>query len=375
MHFIEAYAEVQLEAEGRITETMPENMKKDEITKRVNGHLVDIFSETKQTAETTANGKTTATGAVQKGISHEAGNVGMSPLTIRKAITEGNLREKMYFPYKTTWDFTHAILKDYSLTEKVNQKLQDKGAGFEVNMAMLKEVVVENNLPPYYYTEYANSTRNDGLRAFVPQQEREKMIQEKNNPINSERRIDLSEREKRHAVGELSPSTTNMPEAMKQNYEKGEQEPVKWTPGSYWYRPTTNSEKTSPHEYLTATENISAPATAGISGTLDQILTMGLYFGMDSKAELEQGRLACLGWMVDAQDHSVNEIMTASKGFGLEYKMGADSYTQIYPQDENFVEKLKESQIKRGSDLPDHFLSQEWVEKKAAEMNSSKKVP
>lgn len=227
---------------------------------------------------------------------------------------------------------------------------------------------MDRNLPPYFYTEYANSTRNDGLRANVPQHEREKMIQENNRPVNAERRIELSERERAHAVGDLSPKTTRMPEEMKQKFETGEQQPIKWTPGSYWYRPTTNAEKANPHEYLTATERMDAPATAGISGTLDQILTMGLYFGMDSKAELEQGRLACLGWMVDAQDHSVNEIMTASKGFGLEYAMGADSYTQIYPQDEQFVEKLKESQVKRGSDLPDHFLSSSWVEKKAAEM-------
>jgi hypothetical protein len=371
LKFVEAYAEVQLEAEERITKTTPENVKNAEITKKVNSFLVDIFSETKQTTGTLSDGKAMAQGSIQKGISHEAGNVGMNPLTIRKAITEGNLREMMYFPYKTTWDFTNAILKDYSLTEKVNQKLQEKGAGFEVNLSMLKEVVVDRNLPPYFYTEYANSTRNDGLRAFVPQQEREKMMEENNKPINSKRRIDLSEREKKHAVGELNPKTTKMPEQMKHNFEAGEQEPIKWTPGSYWYRPTTNSEKAAPHEYLTATENIQTPSTAGISGTLDQILTMALYFGMDSKAELEQGRLACLGWMLDSQDHSINEIMTASKGFGLKYVMGADSYSQIYPQDEQFVEKLKESQVKRGSDLPIHFLSKQWVEKKAGEMNTS----
>ncbi len=92
---------------------------------------------------------------------------------------------------------------------------------------------------------------------------------------------------------------------------------------------------------------------------------MSLFLGMTSQEDLEKGRLACLGWMLDAQDHTINEIMTSSKGFGLEYTASSDAYSQIYSQDDQFVNNLRNAQLQKNSELPDYYLSSEWVKKKA----------
>ncbi len=358
MTFLNAYAQVLLEGEERINASTPENVKQTAIVLKVNEMLIDIMAEKKENPSSSS--------VVVQGVKDEAGSVGLNLLSIRKAISEGNLREKMYFPYKCTWRFTNAILRDLEMSDKINQKLKETNAGFELNMPMLK-TVQEKNLPPYAYTTYANSTRDDKLRAPMPIEEKTKLVQN-NPPINAQRRIELSERELRHATGELSPSSTKMPPQMQEQFHEKAKNPVEWTPGSYLFRPLTNADREIPHDYLTAIEAVRAPAAAGISGTLDLILTMGIYFGMDSKEDLQKGRLACLGWMLDSKDHSINEIMTASKGFGFEYVTSPQSYAQIYPEDEHFVDNVRQAQISRGSDLPDHFLSEDWAKKKAVEL-------
>ncbi len=60
--------------------------------------------------------------------------------------------------------------------------------------------------------------------------------------------------------------------------------------------------------------------------------------------------------------------MTASKGFNLDYRPSQLSYKKIYMQDPQCTEKLQEQQQKRGSDLPDTFLSAEYVQQKAKKL-------
>ena len=72
--------------------------------------------------------------------------------------------------------------------------------------------------------------------------------------------------------------------------------------------------------------------------------------------------------MVDGEDHSINEIMTSAKGFGLNYTPSPQGYQDIYPQDEEFIKKLEKAQLANGSELPDKCLTQEYALKKAKKL-------
>jgi len=357
--FIETYAEVLLEEEGRISADSNPDIKKAQIDLKVNELLVSIFSDKKQVGDR---------GTVEQGNKSEAGNIGMNPLAIRRAFKDGNLREKMYLPYKTTiWASTYAIFSNPEKIDKINQKLQESGKDWQVNTEMLKQVKEEKSLP-FHYSPYAGETKPGSLRTALDPAETQKMVEEKSLPVNAsegQRRLPLSDREKRHATGELTPESTQLGDTLKNSYESRAQEQVQWKPGSYWYKTSTNAEQLTPHDYLTASEAVGARGVAGISGSVDLILTISMYFGMTNFKELEQGRLACLGWMMlDAVDHSVNEIMTSSKGFGFDYTPSPTSYRQIYSQDPGFIGKLETAQESRNTLLPDNCLSQDYVLKK-----------
>lgn len=60
---------------------------------------------------------------------------------------------------------------------------------------------------------------------------------------------------------------------------------------------------------------------AGISGSTDMYLHLAEYFGL-SVADKAKVRLAALGTMIPARDHSFHEIMTASTAYGLDYTAG-----------------------------------------------------
>jgi hypothetical protein len=366
MTFLEKYAEILLEDEGKISPTTPKNFKQDKITLKVNELLIEIFSTKREERYNPMTGKTeTFDGTIVEGIYNEAGSVGLNPITIRNAIKNGNLREKMYFPYKSTWNFTQEILKNPELVARIDNKLKESQAGWEVNTPMLEDIVHHRKLQPYSYSDYAESTRTDRLRTAIPEAERKQLIKEKNQPIAATRITDLSERERRHAIGELDPSKTKVSEEMKAQYEERSSQQIQWAPGSHWWRPATNVEREQPHDYLTSSAEVGAPAIAGISGTTDQILTMAMYFGMTTKQELEKGRLACLGWMLETQDHTINEIMTSSLGFGLSYTPSPTSYSEIYSEDNLFTHQIQQEQIARNTNLPDYYLSAEWALRKS----------
>lgn len=333
--FIEKYAEVSLEPQDLSPNAF---QRKAQIDLKMNEILVSIFSCKISTAK----------GLIETGIDNEAGNVGTNPLAIRKAFKEGNLREKMYIIYKTNWNFTHEIFIKPELLNKINAKLTT----YQVDSSVFPKAHA-----PYDYGLYAKQTSIGELRIKRSPEEVEKMRLEKNLTINAtNRRIPLSERELRHATKELNPDSSKLSTDLRNMYHYRAKEKIGWTSGSCWFQPISNNGRTHKNDYLAAVESIYAPSLAGISGTTDLILTMSLYFGMSSRKELETARLGCLGVMLDNQDHTVAEIMVASKSFGLDYELSPDCYKYIFSQDMNFIKKLEEAQNKKGSDLPDRCL-------------------
>jgi hypothetical protein len=77
--------------------------------------------------------------------------------------------------------------------------------------------------------------------------------------------------------------------------------------------------------------NLGMPVTAGPSGTTDRLMDVFKYLKVPVPAE--DFRLALLGWMMTANDHSFHEIMTIAKKKipGLPYTAGPMSYRYISP--------------------------------------------
>ena len=69
---------------------------------------------------------------------------------------------------------------------------------------------------------------------------------------------------------------------------------------------------------------------AGFSGTSDMYFHAGQYFKL-AKPALLKIRLAAIGTMIPARDHSFHEIMVASQEYGLDYTEGPVGYSKFLP--------------------------------------------
>lgn len=377
-----AYAEVLLEDEGLlpVSDAPPERqaaIKEAHIELKVNAIMAGMFSQTRpvrQKKETDSSGEyelvgvkarrksgeeLEVTGVVQEGIANEAGNVGMNPLAIRKVLKEGNLRERFYIHYKTLSGFGNELFKDRDKVERVNSKLK----GWQVDVQQLKEMTNEQG--PYDYGVYASKTKASRLREFRSLHQREQVAAEQNLPIAEDRRpIPLSYREKMMSTRELSPETTRLGSDLQKIYEDRAKEKTKWQSGKAWF--TTPTSKENPNEYIVNREKLELEAIAGMSGVTDQCMTTAVLIGLNTRQDLEQLRLALLGWLIEAQDHSYHEIMMSSKTFGLDYHPSPDSYRDIYPGDADFAKKIERAQGLQGLPMPAECLQVEYVRLKAA---------
>ncbi len=89
---------------------------------------------------------------------------------------------------------------------------------------------------------------------------------------------------------------------------------------------------------------------------------LGVFEGANQEELMRDALVACMGWMVDAHDHSAHEILLSAKSFGLSYTPGPESYKQIRPGDEAFLARLKEAQARRGFKMPDEYLKADYVQ-------------
>ena len=131
----------------------------------------------------------------------------------------------------------------------------------------------------------------------------------------------LSDREKNHIKGKLA------------DYDSGGvydmTKKLPWVEGGSYYSATVKNAWAKE-----AVEVLKMPVRSGPSGTTDRMLQAVQYLGLDSLPYKEDFRLALLGWMLTANDHSFHEIMGVSKTYGLPYDPGLDAYNHIAPLDE-----------------------------------------
>ena len=292
-------------------------------------------------------------GEIEKGNLDEAGYVGMNSLAIQHA-AEGNLRERMYIPYKSTMDFTEKLLSDTNNVDNINKELKKMGCNWALNKAVIDELKSQTADHSLYQPGAYAASRGDS-RTHHPDQHRRHYqnmnptIQDMNN-----RRIPLSHRELLAQSGDLN---------------KGSEKKVQWLPGEAWYGVGEQSEL---HPSLKAASESRENMLTGISGTTDAILTMGLmlvmFDGENKEEKMRDGMIACMGWMIDAKDHTAHEIQTSAKSFGLNYTPGPASYKQIRPSDHQFERDLRDAQQKRGYRMPDEVLNEPHVRKMASDL-------
>ena len=144
------------------------------------------------------------------------------------------------------------------------------------------------------------------------------------------------------------------------DYQKKDR-PIHWTPGKHFFDLHTKEYSKSP--YFDAIDDLGLAQFASVSGSTEQTITMAGVVGLQSKEDLMALRLAYLPWMSQNEDHSTHEILWALKSYGLEYTPAADYYNQLYPGSKPLVDAIKEAQHKRGYELPDYYLTNEYVKK------------
>ena len=292
-------------------------------------------------------------GEVEKGNLTESGYVGMNSLAIQNA-AKGNLRERMYIPYKSTWEFTEKLLSDVNNVDIINNELKKAGHQWQLNVAVIDELKSKNTDNSLYQLGAFAASRNNSRTFHSAEYQRQ--YQQLNPDIRTmdESRIPLSQRELLAQSGDLN---------------KKSEKKVQWLPGEAWYGVEALSES---HPSLKAAEQSGDLMLTGISGTTDAILTMGhilgVFDGEKKEEKMREGMLACMGWMIDAKDHTAHEIQTSAKSFGLTYTPGPDSYKQIRPGDARFEHDLRGAQKKRGFEMPDDVLKEKCIRKIAREI-------
>lgn len=303
---------------------------------------------------------------IEEGNVSNAGFVGLSPMALRHAAQKGNIREAMLIPYKTAFGFFSDFLDNPDYVKKVNKKLEQQGLDWKLSedvinsikheLAQLPSLDAANPAKKRQLLQYGAYATNKGMRQELSPESREAFV--KTNPeINDEHlRMPLSDREKFAHAKDID--------------IKSSDSRVKWTPGKSWFEMGKNGAD----PVVISASATREPLIAGISGTTDQILTLGYCLGFfDDEAKKTQNmeicRLACLGWMIDAGDHTYHEICSSSKSFGMNYTPAPDSYKQIRTEDNGEFEKaLKKAQKKRGYNMPDVYLTQEAVLQRAIDL-------
>ncbi len=122
---------------------------------------------------------------------------------------------------------------------------------------------------------------------------------------------------------------------------------LQWTPGYLNYKIGDKLKKSA--------DDINVLLLGGLSGSTDMYMHAAQHLNL-KKPELEKLRLASLGSMLPAKDHSYYEIMYAAKLYGLtDYIEGPKGYETLLPLKPNEIKKLGGINA-----FPADFLSDEY---------------
>lgn len=307
------------------------------------------------------------------------GALGQNPLAYLNVIKqaqpnnpEGQFRQQMYFVYMSN-HLANEFLMNPLMIAFANDYLTKKGKGWRINPDFVEAMNARGpqNLPPVF--RYGNQAAlNKVLREKKSAEQQEGFYQKHPNLTlrqlesylcskqsqdavshSQNFRFRLTSRELLHQYGDFNRSAINP------------DQPLKYGTGAavFHLKSSNNLDFTHPlsddaNRYLSVVEQLKIPVVAGLSGTMDQMMTMagfvGIGFDGDEKYLL---RLAMLAFMLPSGDHSAHEILQASKSFGMDYLPGPGFESTILPKCSKFLSILKEEQHLRGFEMPSYYLS------------------
>ncbi|MBA3722457.1 MAG: hypothetical protein H0W88_08655 [Parachlamydiaceae bacterium] len=277
-----------------------------------------------------------------------AGNVGANPITIRNALKDGNYREKMHLITEAfKWAARNKIFNDPEMVKLMNQK-----------SGLTWELTCDPKLGTLGNYAALTGIKGQELRKFKPDATKSVTSWKGRNPTVAdlaETRVPLSRAEAEYTTGQYG------------RHFRSTEFQVKTGAGAAVFNPTTVADRE--HPYLRAASELGLPLMAGISGSSDQFFSLMNALGFKSKEDLTLGLLACLGGFIKGSNHTSIEVLAAAKSFGFEYNFSADSYKMIDPDNRtSFLELLVAEQKKNRYEMPDYYLSQEYVTKIASKL-------
>ncbi len=307
------------------------------------------------------------------------GTLGSNPLAYLNVLEKGEpdnpeaeFRNKMFFVYMCN-HFANAVVKDDEMVKDINNWLKENGKDWSLDMSFIATM---RNRGAWYIPEIfrygANAGLNSQYRKSKSDADVEKYYKEHPNisleqamsgtsDINAFHRRPLSSREYFNQVGELRYQKNDPRNERQLNFGTGA--------AIFDLARTSNTFSESTNEYLDTVDELGIPVCAGISGTLDQSTAMAGLVGLgvsedmsQRQYELETIRMAYLAFMVPGGDHTVHEIMQSGTTYGLPYVAGPGYENYIFPRDGVYVKsELQALQQKRGSNLPEYYLSEDYV--------------
>jgi hypothetical protein len=167
-------------------------------------------------------------------------------------------------------------------------------------------------------------------------------------------------------VASSTPGWVGLDEEQKaQAYRKvlGDKVLATWKGGETWFTTGPKLQEESANKNMRM--------LTGFSGTTDMYFHAAEYFKL-GKPDLEKIRLAALGSMIPARDHTFHEIMTASTAYGLDYADGPAGYAAFAPLKSADLRALTGVEI-----FPHELISAEGEEEfdDQTEVDGAEKVP
>lgn len=250
-----------------------------------------------------------------------SGNGSWSPQATLNILNNGELTEQMTLLYNQLFfAYLKDIYEDARLVTEINSRLTHRGAGFQINEAMLTQDREGSRISPYGGKFLVPPEKQIQFMASgdrVKRSDEEKITLMEQHLSKLDRR-QYTERQLRTALPSIDIGIFSKEY---EKLQKGEPTilndlPLHWESGHCCYFIKTSSP------FSQDAEEKGLPIMTGPSGTTDAFLHTAQYLGMDSAEEMKAGTLAVIAWMLPTKDHSLHEIRICAAEYGISYLGG-----------------------------------------------------
>ncbi len=264
--------------------------------------------------------------------SQSSGSVGMSILAIQVAIEGGNLREQMTLAYSSLFSFiVKEVLANPDMVRQINEKLDgfqidqellqsDTEAGRGLAGTMLTRVPLVEEYRTTEKARHNHATPAIGEGPRGPKPEEVYRLSERERLVGLEYELKTNERR------------------------------LEWISGEQWFYADPASKFARE-----ARELGGLPIATGPSGTTDGFLHVATYLGLGDR--LEEGLLACIGWMVLTRDHTLHEIRAVGNEYGISYSGKPSDFKNLYSKDPQVMRSIDARLSAEGKRNPSYYFS------------------